>query len=135
MPEPHDCKVSDRYAGLWKRLALSSPDIPYDAYCPSVKKGVGRRQSSRCQLYFVSMAAVTRHKKGGVCQPQNENLLTDDDVEPTELSDTDKDELVVERDGLDELDEDEAMPVINLVQLLTDNPFMEISLEEENVDE
>ena len=59
VPEPHDGKASDRYAGLWKRLALSfiDQDLPYDAYCP-VKKDVGRRQCKACKIYFTSMEAV-----------------------------------------------------------------------------
>ena len=67
VPDASDRKVTDHFAGLWQRIAISSKikdDLAYNACYPSVEKDITRRRCQDCNIYFTSMATVQRHRLG-----------------------------------------------------------------------
>ena len=47
--------------------SIIKDDLAYDAYCPSVETDITRRRCRDCNIYFSSMAAVHRHRRGKGC--------------------------------------------------------------------
>ena len=67
IPKVQDVKKTDRFAGLFKGLALKNlireigfkKPIPYDTYCPSIKpQEVNKRVCKDCNIYHSSQAAA-----------------------------------------------------------------------------
>ena len=129
IPTPADLKSSDRFAGLWQRLAISNltfeTDLPYDSYCPSIKKEIVRRRCKSCKVYFTSIAAVQRHKRGNGCSTGRDEDEEEELIEDNEIADL---------TTADPENEDTA-PVVDVVKLLTENPFMEIDIVNQEGDE
>ena len=64
-----DIKKYDRFANLWKTIALSNlvprkqtRNLPYDTFCPSVAGTIQRRTCAECSIYHHSIAAKERHQ-------------------------------------------------------------------------
>ena len=131
VPDASNTRSSDRFAGLWQRMALSSLtalDMPYDSYCPSVKKDITKRICNLCDAYFTSMAAVTRHRRGEGC-PSVDGIHI---PIPNEIREIDAIEEIDDNDITDE--EEDTIPVIDLMKILTENPFIEIELSNDGED-
>lgn len=125
VPNPSSERSTDHFAGLWERMSLinlAPLDVPYDTYCPSVQKELNKRKCPSCSGYFVSMAAVTRHRRGSGC-PALESMHVDRPDETTDLENEEEEGFL----GIDS--EGEEAPVIDILQILKENPFMEIDIE------
>ena len=97
------------------------PDIgyaeaPYDLHCPSVQKYVKKRICKDCDVYFPSMAAVDRHRKGRGCpflkraEEYNGHIdAIDDDNENNEMT----------------IEMVEKATVINILEMLTQMSFID----------
>ena len=128
VPEASDRNVSDHFAGLWERIVISSiikNDFAYGAYCPSFEKDITRRRCQDRNIYFTSMAAVQRHRRGRL--PLNCVHIPKEVLDDVEEFDSD--------DGLMHGDNElcDTALVINIVDVLKNNPFQEIDVELEGV--
>ena len=122
--------ASDRFAGLWQRMTLANlapMQLPYDTYCPSVRKDIAKRKCRFCTGYFTSMAAVQRHRRGNGCPSLNGVPV----AMPNVVIDVDDDEEIPEIHDIDPWDE--ITPVIGILQMLAGNPFMEIDIKVEGL--
>ena len=89
--------------------------MPFDLYCPSLKKKLFNGICDKCNKYWPSEAAIKRHKK--VHKEQKINIEMESDVSESE---DDSEEITNERL------EAEFMPVFHNIFNLFKSPFVEI---------
>ena len=104
---------------MWQRLALTAMQpttVPFDNFCPSVQKHLEKRQCKGCRSYFATAAAVDHHMKGKGCKS---SLLIP--VANPAIS-MEVEECNKEENGNDNY----AMPVISIDDILNASPFIEL---------
>ena len=102
---------------------LAPVTLPYDTHCPSVRKDILQRTCPLCKRYFTSIAAVLRHKRGNGCPSSLTSIRI-----PRSVLDVDEilDEVVTDREVTDV--DLQTAPVIDILQMIRSNPFMEIDV-------
>ena len=90
--------------------------VPFDNCCPSVQKDLEKRQCKGCRSYFASAAAVDRHVKGKGCKSSLLIPVANPAIS-MEVKECDEEENGNEND---------AMPVISIDDILNASPFIEL---------
>ena len=123
VPVKQNTKKTDKYPNHWKRLAITDLvpytgfiHMPYDWHCPSIKN-INKRICKECDVYFPSMAAVTRHRRGKGCTIFPDETNDDESVE--EMLSGGEDEMEISGD------ETTTAPILNIFEMLAQNPFMD----------
>ena len=94
-----------------------------DNFCPSVQKDLEKRQCKGCRIYFASAAAVDRHVKGKGCKSSLLIPVTNPAIS-----------MEVEECGEEEFGNDnDALPVISIGDILNASPFIELLTRQDDV--
>ena len=110
MPDPWKCNIFDPLVPNTKYSAL-----PYNSYCPSVKKKVTKRVCKKCDIYYPSISVLTRHHK--VCSSRIDTVGEDSSDEEVKQ--------------ITKVEMEEEAPIMNIFDILQSSAFVEVENEKD----